>query len=105
MNEAVLACDKTTSYQAILSKTKDKDVYKKEKPTKKEKASVSFTTESSSAPKLVCNKVSASGPANCEEVVLSCNYCKTTKSHVTADCRKIAKLSHADQQSFMGLFL
>ena len=122
MDEALLACDKTTSYQAIISDTRDKKQPPKKDHSNKRKDNSSITHSTHAAtedvkpvskPKPTSNHmpstVKVSGnkrpstdkPHEGVKAPLHCNYCKTTKSHVIADCRKFGRQTHADQQAFM----
>lgn len=86
MTEALLACDKTTSFNALVAKKKDST-----KPTARgegTKSTVNLTT--------LVNTTQHSNTAP-----PYCSNCRVTKTHLTAECRQVAKLSYEDLQKFM----
>ena len=112
MEEALLACDKTTSYQAMISDQKERRPAKKETTNKrKENSSFTHSTQTSDNSK-PDNKKRLDNPKSTQssqptqatggsKPTLHCNHCKTTKSHITAECRKFSRMTFIDQQSFI----
>ena len=83
MKEALLACDKTTSIDALTSFKKEQERYNIN------------PIESLSAGNENVHVQSA-----LHQLTRRCHYCKTTHSHNTSDCNKVAKMTYVDQQAF-----
>ncbi|XP_067945353.1 uncharacterized protein [Watersipora subatra] len=91
MKEAVLACDKTTSFDALTARKSNS----RSQATKPEK-SHNFLAHATDVDEVSLTNIHEESPA------LYCLFCDLHGSHNTTVCRKLSKLSNDEQQTFFS---